>query len=169
MKRKAISLLLAMVMLTMAAGVFAKQDKVTICHKPGTEDEETLSVAAPAVAAHFGHGDDEGACVPACEAATVSGTLTGEASGQYDVSLVVPPYVAIDIFSNNVTPGGSFTWTVPATPPFGSVSYALPAQFYVQAVNLNQFPTLLFSNLFEVGCGENVTGILVDRLSSPVP
>jgi hypothetical protein len=62
MKRKMISVLLALVMLTLATGVFAKQDKVTICHKPGTAAEETLSVAAPALKAHLGHGDTEGAC-----------------------------------------------------------------------------------------------------------
>jgi hypothetical protein len=62
MKRKMISVLLALVMLTLATGVFAKQDKVTICHKPGTAAEETLSVAAPALKAHLGHGDSEGEC-----------------------------------------------------------------------------------------------------------
>lgn len=38
--------------------------KVTICHKPGTSDEATLSVAASAVAAHLAHGDTRGDCRP---------------------------------------------------------------------------------------------------------
>jgi hypothetical protein len=39
-----------------------QQEKVTICHKPTTEDEATLSVGAPAVPAHLAHGDLLGAC-----------------------------------------------------------------------------------------------------------
>jgi len=34
----------------------------TICHKPGTAAENTLSVAAPALWAHYQHGDWDGAC-----------------------------------------------------------------------------------------------------------
>lgn len=40
----------------------AGQDKVTICHKPGTPDQATLQVAAPAKDAHLAHGDYEGEC-----------------------------------------------------------------------------------------------------------
>lgn len=38
------------------------QDKVEICHKPGTPDEKTIRVAEPAVKAHLKHGDTLGAC-----------------------------------------------------------------------------------------------------------
>jgi hypothetical protein len=38
------------------------QEKVTICHKPGTPDEATLSVGAPSVPAHLAHGDTLGPC-----------------------------------------------------------------------------------------------------------
>ena len=37
--------------------------KVILCHKPGTPAEKTLDVPVPAVSAHLGHGDIEGACV----------------------------------------------------------------------------------------------------------
>ena len=37
-------------------------ERVTLCHKPGTSDEQTLSLPRPAVQAHLGHGDTEGAC-----------------------------------------------------------------------------------------------------------
>lgn len=37
-------------------------EKETICHKPGTEDEETLQVPPQAVPAHLDHGDHEGPC-----------------------------------------------------------------------------------------------------------
>jgi hypothetical protein len=42
--------------------VAAGAEKVTICHKPGTPAERTLSVASSAVAAHLAHGDVEGPC-----------------------------------------------------------------------------------------------------------
>ncbi len=38
------------------------QDKIVICHKPGTPAENTLIVAEPAANAHLGHGDYLGAC-----------------------------------------------------------------------------------------------------------
>lgn len=36
--------------------------RVTLCHKPGTEAEQTLSVAPSAVPGHLGHGDRLGNC-----------------------------------------------------------------------------------------------------------
>lgn len=51
-----------MIVLGKAARVAAEADKVTICHKPGTPAERTLSVASSAVAAHIAHGDVEGPC-----------------------------------------------------------------------------------------------------------
>ena len=38
--------------------------KVTICHKPGTPDEETMMVPPQAVPGHLGHGDRTGDCNP---------------------------------------------------------------------------------------------------------
>jgi hypothetical protein len=66
--------------LTAAGGVFARkgkqglraqstgkgkgkgQEKVELCHKPGTADQEEIVVAQPAVQAHLKHGDSEGVC-----------------------------------------------------------------------------------------------------------
>jgi hypothetical protein len=62
---KLISLLL-FVSLLLASGVaiaVAGQEKVTLCHKPGTPAEGTLEVAQAAVQAHLDHGDVLGACV----------------------------------------------------------------------------------------------------------
>jgi hypothetical protein len=39
-------------------------DKVTICHKPGTPAQKTKSVPASALNDHLGHGDTTGACSP---------------------------------------------------------------------------------------------------------
>jgi hypothetical protein len=52
----------------------AQQQKVTICHKPGTPDEETKEVSQSAVASHMRHGDTLGPCV-ACPSGT---TLCGD-------------------------------------------------------------------------------------------
>ncbi len=38
------------------------QEKVIVCHKPGTADEKALEIAAPALDAHLAHGDTEGPC-----------------------------------------------------------------------------------------------------------
>ena len=62
---KLISLLL-FVSLLLASGVaiaVAGQEKVTLCHKPGTPAEGTLEVAQAAVQAHLDHGDVLGVCV----------------------------------------------------------------------------------------------------------
>jgi hypothetical protein len=39
-------------------------EKVTICHRPpgNPENEQTITVGAPAVPAHLAHGDDIGEC-----------------------------------------------------------------------------------------------------------
>jgi hypothetical protein len=42
--------------------VAAKPAKVTLCHKPGAEDQATIEVPEPAVRAHLAHGDSLGAC-----------------------------------------------------------------------------------------------------------
>ena len=55
--------MIAVSLSTFAAGAaFAGQEKVTVCHKPGTAEEATLEIAAPAEAAHLGHGDYSGPC-----------------------------------------------------------------------------------------------------------
>ncbi len=57
------TLLVAVLVSTVTVGsVSAGQEKVTVCHKPGTPAEATLEIAAPALNAHLGHGDYEGAC-----------------------------------------------------------------------------------------------------------
>jgi len=39
-----------------------EDDKVTICHKPGTSAEKTKQVPEPALKGHLKHGDIIGAC-----------------------------------------------------------------------------------------------------------
>jgi len=40
----------------------AASNAVTLCHKPGTPAEKTLTLPASAAAGHLGHGDTQGAC-----------------------------------------------------------------------------------------------------------
>ena len=44
----------------------AQQQKVTICHKPGTPAEETKEVSQSAVDSHLRHGDQLGPCQIGC-------------------------------------------------------------------------------------------------------
>ena len=44
------------------AGGSQGEEKITICHKPGTPSERTLEVPASALEAHLAHGDTTGAC-----------------------------------------------------------------------------------------------------------
>ncbi|MCB0181053.1 MAG: hypothetical protein KDI62_22695 [Anaerolineae bacterium] len=65
MLRKVGFTLLAVVLIGSAWATLASaagQEKVTICHKPGTDHGVTLEIAAPALPAHLAHGDTEGAC-----------------------------------------------------------------------------------------------------------
>jgi len=63
---------------------FAKQEKVTICHKPGTPAEKTKEVPPQAVPGHLGHGDTLGECGANNPPTIGSVTLTQDAFG--DVS-----------------------------------------------------------------------------------
>jgi hypothetical protein len=47
---------------TKAEGTSANGEKVLVCHKPEKKSRHTLSLPAPAVAAHLAHGDQLGAC-----------------------------------------------------------------------------------------------------------
>ena len=39
-----------------------EEDMVTICHKPGTPAEKTMTIPRSALPGHLGHGDYEGEC-----------------------------------------------------------------------------------------------------------
>jgi hypothetical protein len=54
----------------------AQQQKVTICHKPGTPAEKTMEVPRSAVDGHLGHGDHLGPC----ETTTTTSTSTTSTS-----------------------------------------------------------------------------------------
>ena len=40
-----------------------ESDIITICHKPGTTAEKTMTIPMSALKGHLGHGDYTGACV----------------------------------------------------------------------------------------------------------
>jgi hypothetical protein len=54
----------------------AQQQKVTICHKPGTPDEQTKAVSQSAVDRHLDHGDRLGACETPTTTTTETPTTT---------------------------------------------------------------------------------------------
>lgn len=54
-------------------------DKVTICHKPGTPAEKTMTIPDNAVPGHVGHGDTIGAC-PAGSSSSSSSSSTSASS-----------------------------------------------------------------------------------------
>ena len=45
-----------------AEGSIEEDEKITICHKPGTAEEQSLIVSANALDAHISHGDTSGPC-----------------------------------------------------------------------------------------------------------
>ena len=55
--------LLAIVAVDSPVGA-APEDKVTICHKPGTDAEHEITVSGNALDAHLAHGDVVGPCGP---------------------------------------------------------------------------------------------------------
>jgi hypothetical protein len=58
----------------------AQPKKVTICHKPGTPDEETIEVSQSAVASHQRHGDRRGPCGTTTTTTTAAPTTTSTTS-----------------------------------------------------------------------------------------
>jgi len=67
-----IAAMAAMLMFAAAAALAqSESDQATVCHKPGTPAEHTLTVDESALDAHLDHGDTEGAC-------------PGQAAGQYE-------------------------------------------------------------------------------------
>jgi hypothetical protein len=60
----------------------AQQQKVTICHKPDTPDEETIEVSQSAVEGHLRHGDQLGTCsaCPDGRVELINGTCVIQAS-----------------------------------------------------------------------------------------
>ena len=58
MKSKAIPILLVLIMLTVATGVFAEgQPKTGVCHLDEYGNYQLINIADPAVQAHLAHGD----------------------------------------------------------------------------------------------------------------
>jgi hypothetical protein len=80
----------------------AQQQKVTICHKPGTPDEQTIEVSQRAEATHLGHGDLQGPC---CQPNGGSCSTSGECcSGTCSNGLCVCPTIncgAVGILNPN--------------------------------------------------------------------
>jgi hypothetical protein len=86
-------------------------DPVTVCHKPGTPAQQTLTFDDDGYEAHLAHGDTAGACEPLppgeCE----------ETSGEQQYGEECPPPPPVDVCEN--LPGNQPEGTdcTPTTPP----------------------------------------------------
>jgi hypothetical protein len=124
------------------AGGLNGHEPVRICHKPGTDDEETITVDDDAVAqAHLAHGDYLGPCrtVATTETST-STTLTSVTSTTLPITVTDPP-TTITRPAETTTTGITDTVTVPpetttvpatttivTVPPGSTTTVTLPGQ-----------------------------------------
>jgi hypothetical protein len=110
--------------------------KVTICHRPGTPVEHTITVADDAVPGHLAHGDYLGPC----GGTVVTTTLTSPATTTVPITETVPPTTVTQppaTISTGITvtvPVLPETTTVPGTstivtvPPASTETVTLPGQ-----------------------------------------
>ncbi len=73
----------------------SSSDKVTLCHKPGSPAQHTISISASAEDAHLDHGDTSGACPGESEsdALVETGTPCTCADGSSGVWVGAPPAI----------------------------------------------------------------------------
>ncbi|MEZ4868662.1 MAG: hypothetical protein R3C14_45455 [Caldilineaceae bacterium] len=161
------TLLIAVLIGTVSVGsVSAGQEKVTVCHKPGTAAEATLEIAAPALNAHLGHGDYEGECAEpqsdGCTAlnALVPDPLTGTLQYFLEVS-------NLEFF-----PGETLHLDLTITSPYPPDAFAavgvLDGDGNTLAEQFNsgdQSTTLTASVDYTVVAGDGASGVLVNGFS----
>jgi hypothetical protein len=68
----------------------AQQQKVTICHKPGTPDEKTKEVPKSAVDSHLDHGDHRGPCGTTTTTSTSTTSTSTSTSSTTSTSTTTP-------------------------------------------------------------------------------
>jgi hypothetical protein len=100
---------------------------VTVCHKPGTPAEKTLTLPAPALGGHLGHGDILGPCAGATP--TVTPTLTVTPTITPTLTITPTPTVTP---TETVTPTGTAIAMVtichkPGTPAEKTLTLPEPA------------------------------------------
>ena len=133
LRRKALVGLFSILALTVGGAQLARaaQDKVTICHKPGTPAEKTKEVPAQAVASHIGHGDTMGPCgapTTTTSSTTTSSTTTSSTTTSSTTTTTMRPTSCAAAVSDLCIDGDGF-----ATP--------LPGAFEVQIGDvLSAFP-----------------------------
>src|SRR5262245_27657288 len=113
---------------------------VTICHKPGTPAEQTITVDDDAVPAHMDHGDYLGSCQSTAPTEPQETTLTSETTTTVPITdtvppttVTLPPETATTAITDTVTVP-PVTTTVPETttivtvPPSATTTVTLPGQ-----------------------------------------
>lgn len=173
--------------------VTAPKPKVDICHHDEFEGTwHLINVSENAKNAHLSNHDDglPGDTVPGqpgfifgpncelvqdvCNDATVSGTIPNtpsESSG--DVSVYNDQGLALKKVGGNLlqvvvstTPGGTINWSI-NIPAVGD-NYTLPANVYFVTTLVGNGSLDAFSQLVNVQCGANITGVVVDQTDPPV-
>src|SRR5262245_54274661 len=73
------------------SGALKGHTPATICHKPGTPAEHTITVDDDAVPAHLAHGDYLGPCQPTEPTEPQETTLTSETTTTVPITETIPP------------------------------------------------------------------------------
>src|ERR671911_412429 len=92
--------------------LLAQQQKVTICHKPGTPEEQTKEVSQSAVDSHQRHGDRLGPCETTTTTTTAEPTTSTTTSSTTSTSTTTP--------TSTTSTSTSTTSTTPMCLPSGT-------------------------------------------------
>jgi hypothetical protein len=75
-RRRALKLFAGTAIAALIPSQALAQEKVTICHKPGTPDQKTIEVSQRALRSHQAHGDTLGGCTTTTTSTTETPTTT---------------------------------------------------------------------------------------------
>ena len=97
--------------------LLAQQQKVTICHKPGTPAEKTMEVPQSAVDGHLGHGDYLGPCESPTTTTTAAPTTTTTTSTTSTSTSTTTPTTSTSTSTTTPTTSTSTSTTSTSTTP----------------------------------------------------
>jgi hypothetical protein len=136
------------------SGALNGHTPVTICHKPGTPAEQTITVDDDAVPAHIAHGDYLGPCQATPPTEPTVTTVTSETTTTVPITdtvppttVTVPPETTTTVITDTVTvPPVTSTVPVPPTtvtvPGGGTTTVTVPGQTVTQPPVTTTLPGL---------------------------
>jgi hypothetical protein len=106
----------------------ARQQKVIICHKPGTPDEETIEVSQSAVNRHLDHGDQPGRCgtTTTTTSTTSTSTSTSSTTSTSTSTSTTTPTTSTSTSTTTPTTSTSTSTTTPTTSTSTSTTSTTP-------------------------------------------